>query len=686
MCAHFVVDNAERLSEELIQELCESPEKLRQYAKEQAAKYPPKYNKKTGKRKATTKLESDRHHKVAKWCDLFGMKEKDALDKNLMASAALPPAGSTTTSINGDETSSTTSQRRDVSYSEITSECSTIEMNLRRLCALCKLTHPEMKPVISAKASTIKVAEKGLFDEEYKVSKVIKLEYDKRPVFEVKWEGYEDTTWEPIKNIWDCSAFQAFTDQFIRCRRTDMELLWNELIEKIANESLEPIITDAEAIAQTKRFNYNNFLAHFFMMVRMRRANTSKTSKSYQTVYETILNDMKYLRIYNQRLDQLQNMHEFQRRINLVDQSKNLHVENIVDLEMPPIDEFHYTNDVIPRDGIIIPDDPPVGCSCTDDVEQCSAKSECCPNQFDSDFAYNSRGLIRVKQGTPIFECNKACKCSENCPNRVVQKGRKQTLCIFKTQGRGWGVRTERAIAKGQYICEYVGEIISYEETERRGKEYDAVGRTYLFDLDFNEKDNPYTVDAAKYGNVSRFINHSCDPNLGVWAVWTNCLDLNLPKLCLFTLRPIKENEELTFDYVNSTNSGREHVHENVDDVSMEEDNEFESKKLGVGDTPIIPLSGDTPDEVLVQTEVTEEVFATPSQIEPHEKQDKEVPEAEVRQEVPDVDQEMPVIELDATPEDTDGNDALTTATKTNKKEGFTCRCGAANCRKIIFC
>lgn len=93
-----------------------------------------------------------------------------------------------------------------------------------------------------------------------------------------------------------------------------------------------------------------------------------------------------------------------------------------------------------------------------------------------------------------------------NCPNRVVQKGRKQTLAIFKTEERGWGVRTKRQIAQGQYICEYVGEIISYDEAERRGKEYDAVGRTYLFDLDFNGTDNPYTVDAAKYGNVSRFI------------------------------------------------------------------------------------------------------------------------------------------------------------------------------------
>lgn len=38
----------------------------------------------------------------------------------------------------------------------------------------------------------------------------------------------------------------------------------------------------------------------------------------------------------------------------------------------------------------------------------------------------------------------------------------------------------------------------------------DAQKCTYLFDLDYNKGDqNPYTVDAAKFGNVSHFINHS---------------------------------------------------------------------------------------------------------------------------------------------------------------------------------
>ena len=38
-----------------------------------------------------------------------------------------------------------------------------------------------------------------------------------------------------------------------------------------------------------------------------------------------------------------------------------------------------------------------------------------------------------------IFECNKLCRCRDNCKNRNVQHGRKVKLEIFKTANRGWG-------------------------------------------------------------------------------------------------------------------------------------------------------------------------------------------------------------------------------------------------------
>ena len=56
-------------------------------------------------------------------------------------------------------------------------------------------------------------------------------------------------------------------------------------------------------------------------------------------------------------------------------------------------------------------------------------------------------------------------------------------------------MKTLEKIKKGSFVVQYVGEVITSEEAERRGKDYDAAGRTYLFDLDFNSgDDNPYTV------------------------------------------------------------------------------------------------------------------------------------------------------------------------------------------------
>ena len=58
-------------------------------------------------------------------------------------------------------------------------------------------------------------------------------------------------------------------------------------------------------------------------------------------------------------------------------------------------------------------------------------------------------------------------------------------------------------------MTEYVGEILTSEDAETRGKKYDKMGQTYLFDLDYNEDDCLYTIDAYRFGNVAHFINHS---------------------------------------------------------------------------------------------------------------------------------------------------------------------------------
>merc|ERR1712242_300540 len=88
--------------------------------------------------------------------------------------------------------------------------------------------------------------------------------------------------------------------------------------------------------------------------------------------------------------------------------------------------------------------------------------------------AYNAHGRLRVEVGTPIYECNKICKCDTDCTNRVVQRGRKVKLCIYRTDnGCGWGVKALENIKKGSFVVEYVGEVITSEEAEKRGEKYE---------------------------------------------------------------------------------------------------------------------------------------------------------------------------------------------------------------------
>ncbi|XP_070176333.1 uncharacterized protein [Littorina saxatilis] len=141
-----------------------------------------------------------------------------------------------------------------------------------------------------------------------------------------------------------------------------------------------------------------------------------------------------------------------------------------------------------------------------------------------------------------IFECNRACRCWVNCNNRVVQNGITVRMQVFKTHGRGFGVRSLMDIPKGTFICEYIGELISDSEADRREDD------SYLFDLD-NKDGDTYCLDARKYGNVARFINHLCEPNLVPVKVFIEHQDLRFPRICFFSSRDIKAYEELGFDY-----------------------------------------------------------------------------------------------------------------------------------------
>lgn len=378
--------------------------------------------------------------------------------------------------------------------------------------------------------------------EEYSVENILRYKWEsQRHKFLVKWKGYADSTntWEPITHLENCmDTLVNFLSNYF-----DWDRL-TSLMEKVGAFNL-PTFNKIESSIFHCTWNVD------YKLKLQKRVLTLQVAVDMKRQVPTL--QKQALVIYwmlIKREKQMKSLEMWEKDINTIIGKLGeayIQIENKVDFEGPP-SNFVYVNKYIAGPNIVIPEEPPIGCSC----EECGPKRKGCCGK-ETQFAYSKTGRIIVKLGTPIYECNKMCKCDLNCRNRVVQKLRKVPLSIFRTaNGCGWGVKTLQNIPIGQYICQYVGEVITYEEAEARGKKYDKIGQTYLFDLDFNSNDEPYAVDATRYGNVSHFINHSCDPNLGVWSVWIDCLDPNIPMLALFALTYIKKGTELTFDYMAS--------------------------------------------------------------------------------------------------------------------------------------
>ncbi|CAL8337166.1 unnamed protein product [Merluccius merluccius] len=194
------------------------------------------------------------------------------------------------------------------------------------------------------------------------------------------------------------------------------------------------------------------------------------------------------------------------------------------------------------------------GCSCLS--QSCSAEGCCCLKTRGR--AYDAAGLLldgrHLTDGAccapPVFECNALCACAEACANRPVGGGLRLRLEVFPTGKRGWGVRAPgRPIRRGEFVCEYAGEVIGREEAGRRQRSQGPGDNNYIIAVREHAGRGSVTetfVDPARVGNVGRFLNHSCRPNLAMVPVRVHSA---LPRLALFARRDIGADEELTFDY-----------------------------------------------------------------------------------------------------------------------------------------
>jgi SET domain-containing protein len=152
----------------------------------------------------------------------------------------------------------------------------------------------------------------------------------------------------------------------------------------------------------------------------------------------------------------------------------------------------------------------------------------------------------------------------------AIQKQKYVMLEPFDAGPKGIGLRCMENIKAGQFVIEYVGEIISVQKVMQRLKVF-AIARTracsaslmhqarefgqhyYALTIDPN-----HCIDAGRMGNAARFANHSCDPNTQTmkWyarcncCVFTECRSVNgESRIGLFAVKDLQAGAELTFDY-----------------------------------------------------------------------------------------------------------------------------------------
>jgi hypothetical protein len=117
------------------------------------------------------------------------------------------------------------------------------------------------------------------------------------------------------------------------------------------------------------------------------------------------------------------------------------------------------------------------------------------------------------------------------------------------------------AIAAGVKLMEYAGELLAHSSWEKRLWEYRDNRHKYVFEIPAPDgepapagsdgrtaADVVAAVDATRKGNVARFVNHSCEPNLD--TVRSSARSLCPPRLYMWTAREIKPGEWLTIECV----------------------------------------------------------------------------------------------------------------------------------------
>jgi len=125
---------------------------------------------------------------------------------------------------------------------------------------------------------------------------------------------------------------------------------------------------------------------------------------------------------------------------------------------------------------------------------------------------------------------------------RLLKQRKAKMVRMGRSPIHEWGVFATANMKESTLILEYVGEIIRQKVADHREKFYESKGRgCYMFRVD-----DDTVIDATCRGNITRFVNHCCEPNC---IARIHTIE-GKKHILLFTKRAIAVGEELTYDYM----------------------------------------------------------------------------------------------------------------------------------------
>eukprot|EP01041_Mallomonas_annulata_P002505 gene2505-4867_t len=119
------------------------------------------------------------------------------------------------------------------------------------------------------------------------------------------------------------------------------------------------------------------------------------------------------------------------------------------------------------------------------------------------------------------------------CLNSALSWSLSSRVAAGRSSIHGWGLYAQEPLDKNEFIMEYTGEIVS------------QIDLSFLFGLN---EDN--VLDATRKGGLSKFVNHSEDPNCVTKVVLVN----GDHRIKILALKAISAGEELTFNYNHDSN------------------------------------------------------------------------------------------------------------------------------------